>query len=81
MDGQAVGQTTLAKTICLPTLMGGDISMVHKHVKYMKGRNVTQKVSTQELRFLHYACRLMLVNTCMKFHEDILNVFKVIEET
>ena len=37
--------------------------------------------SIQELWFLHYACRLMLVNICMKFHEDILNGFKVIQRT
>ena len=42
---------------------------------------VTQKVSIQELWFLHSACRLMLVNICMKFHEDILNGFKIIERT
>ena len=38
-------------------------------------RDVTQKVSIQMLWFLHSACRLMLVNICMKFHEDILNGF------
>ena len=30
---------------------------------------------------LHSACRGMLVNICTKFHEDILNGFKVIERT
>ena len=35
-------------------------------------RDVTQKVSIQELWFLCSACRLMLVNTCMKFHENTL---------
>ena len=44
-------------------------------------RDVTQKVSIQELWFLHSACRLMLVNICMKFHEDTLNGFKVTEQT
>ena len=34
-------------------------------------KNVTQKVSIQALWFLHSAFRLMLVNICMKFHEDI----------
>ena len=42
-------------------------------------RDVTQKVSIQELWFLRSACHLMLVNICMKFHEDILNGFKVTE--
>ena len=44
-------------------------------------RDVTQKVSIQELWFLHSTCRLMSVDICMKFHEDILNGFKVIEWT
>ena len=48
---------------------------------YKVQRDVTQKVSLQELWFLHSACCLMLINTCMKFHEDILNSFKVIEWT
>ena len=42
-------------------------------------RDVTQKVSIQELWFLRSACHLMLVNICMKFHEDTLNSFKVTE--
>ena len=42
-------------------------------------RDVTQKVSIQELWFLCSACRLMLINICMKFHEDILSGFKVTE--
>ena len=44
-------------------------------------RDVTQKVSIKKLWFLHSACRLMLVNICMKFHENILNDFKVIKRT
>ena len=35
----------------------------------------------QELWFLHSARRLMLVNICMKFHEDTLNSFKVTKRT
>ena len=48
-------------------------------VKSSKGCN--SKVSIQELWFLRSARRLMLVNICMKFHEDTLNSFKVIERT
>ena len=33
----------------------------------------------QELRFLHSACPLMLVDICMKFHDDSLYGLKVIE--
>ena len=40
-------------------------------------RNVTQKVSIQELWFLHSAHRLMLVNICLKFHEDTITVLKL----
>ena len=32
---------------------------------YKVQRDVTQRVSIQELWFLHSACRLMLVNICM----------------
>ena len=57
------------------------MTFVTETVTYKVQRDVTQKVSTQELWFLYSACRLMLVNICMKFHEDILNGFKVIERT
>ena len=42
-------------------------------------RDVTQKVSIQELWVLRSERRLMLVNIYMKFHEDMLNGFKVTE--
>ena len=48
---------------------------------YIIQRDVTQKVSIQELQFLCSACQLMLVNICMKFHEDILNGFELTEWT
>ena len=35
----------------------------------------------QELPFLHFARRLMLVDICMKFHDASLNGIKVIEQT
>ena len=35
----------------------------------------------QELRFLHSARRLMLVNICMKFHDASLYALKVIKRT
>ena len=35
----------------------------------------------QELPFLHSACRLMLVDICMKFHDASLYGLKVIEQT
>ena len=50
------------------------------YLQSSKGYN-SKKVSIQELWFLRSACRLMLVNICMKFHEGILNVFWVTEQT
>ena len=44
---------------------------------YKVQKDVTQKVSIQELLFLCTARCLMLVNICMKFHEDNLNGFKL----
>ena len=35
----------------------------------------------QELRFLHSACPLMLVDICMKILEDSLKGFQVKEQT
>ena len=35
----------------------------------------------QELRFLHSACHLMLVDICIKIHEDSLKGFQFIEQT
>ena len=35
----------------------------------------------QELRFLCSACHLMLIDIYMKFREDSLNSFQVIEQT
>ena len=35
----------------------------------------------QELRFLHSARRLMLIDMCMKFREDSLRGFQVTERT
>ena len=35
----------------------------------------------QELPFLHPACRLMLIDICMKFREDSLRDFQVTERT
>ena len=48
---------------------------------YKIQRGITQKVHKQELWFLRSACRLMLVNICMKFHEGNFNGFWVTERT
>ena len=39
-------------------------------------REITQKVKMQELWFLRSACRLMLIDIYMKFHEDSFNSFQ-----
>ena len=44
-------------------------------------RGITQKMYIQELWFLWSAHRLMLVNISMTFHEVILSVFQVTEQT
>ena len=44
-------------------------------------REITQKVKMQELLFLRSARRLMLIDIYMKFREDGLNGFQVIERT
>ena len=35
----------------------------------------------QELQFLNSACHLILVDICMKIHEDSLKAFHVVEQT
>ena len=40
-------------------------------------REVTQKIQMQELPFLHSACRLMLADICMKFHDASLYGLKL----
>ena len=42
---------------------------------------ITQKALMQELRYLHSACRQILVDICMKIHEDSLKDVQDIERT
>ena len=42
---------------------------------------ITQKALMQELRFWKSACHLILVDICMKIHEDSLKAFQVVERT
>ena len=48
-------------------------------VKFKRG--ITTKLYRKELRFLYSARRLMMLYISMKFHENILNGFQVIERT
>ena len=51
----------------------------HDFVTESKGNN--SKSINARLWFLHSACRLTLIDIYMKFHEDSLNGFQVIEQT
>ena len=42
---------------------------------------ITQKALMQELQFFNSACRLILVDICMKIYEDSLKTFQVVERT
>ena len=44
-------------------------------------RAITAKVGKPELQFMCSACRLMVINVCVKFHENMSNCFKVMERT
>ena len=44
-------------------------------------RAITPKVGKPELRFICSACRLMVFNVCVKFHENMSSSFKVMERT
>ena len=44
-------------------------------------REITPKVENPELRFMCSACRLMVFNVCVKFHENMSSGFKVMERT
>ena len=44
-------------------------------------RAITLKVGELELWFMCSACRLMLFNICVKFHENTSRGFKVMEQT
>ena len=42
---------------------------------------ITHKALMQELQFLNSACHLLLVDICMKIHEESLKAFQVVERT
>ena len=44
-------------------------------------RAITLKVGKQELQFMCSACRLIVFNVCVKFHENMSRGFKVMERT
>ena len=52
---------------------------VTENATYKVQRCITQTIYFQELWFLRFVHRLMLINISLKFHEDILNGFQVTE--
>ena len=44
-------------------------------------RAITPKVGKPELRFVSSACRLIVFNVCVKFHENMSSSFNVMERT
>ena len=44
-------------------------------------RAITPKVGKPELWFMCSACRFMVFNICVKFHENMSSGFKVMEQT
>ena len=48
-------------------------------VKFQRG--ITTKLYRQELWFLCSACRLIMLYISMKFHDNIVKAFQVIERT
>ena len=44
-------------------------------------RAITPKVGKPELQFMGSACRLIVFNVCVQFHENMSSGFKVMERT
>ena len=44
-------------------------------------RAINPKEGKQELQFMCSACRLIMFNICVKFHENMSSGFKVMEQT
>ena len=54
---------------------------VHRNAYIQSSKGNNSRVYIQELCFLHFACYPLLVNNSVKFHEGILDGFKVIVRT
>ena len=72
-------------TICMKfqedIFNGFHVKHRHRIASYKVQRRITKTLHIQELWLLCSVHRLMMLNTCMKFYEHILNGFKVIEWT
>ena len=53
----------------------------HNFVTDKVQKAITQKALMHELQFLNSAYHLILVDICMKIHEDSLKTFRVVERT
>ena len=54
---------------------------INSHNFFFVMDKVPREITQTELLLLHSACRLMLVDTCIKFREYSLSGFQVIEQT
>ena len=66
--------------------MSSGLKVIERTRKLLKivntQREITPKVENpEELRFMCSACRLMVFNICVKFHENMSSSFKVMERT
>ena len=52
-----------------------------KAVLKVQSKAMTLEVGKSELRFMCSTCRLMALNVCVKFHENISSSFKVMKRT
>ena len=72
----------LQKHRCLPTFWCHIILHIQQIISTNEiPREITQKVKIQELCFLCFTSSLVLIDIYIKFCEDILNRFQVIEWT
>ena len=62
-------------------LRGFQVTERHKMTIIKFQRGITTKLHRQELQFLYSACRLLMLYIAIKFHENILKGFQVIEQT
>ena len=61
--------------------MLSSFKIIERTRKLLTHKAVTPKVRIPELRFMCSACRLMVFNLCVKFHENMSSGLKIMERT
>ena len=62
--------------------MSSGFKVMERHTKIVNTqRAITPKVGKPELQIMCSARRLMVLNVCVKFHENMSSGFKVMERT